>query len=63
MKFHIYGQTGFVKLPKTTTVQDLRTLARFNGIIKNYLKMKKIEKTFRSVNAIVSDPAKSVESQ
>lgn len=41
MKFHIYGQTGFVKLPKTTTVQDLRTLARFNGIIKNYLKNKR----------------------
>ena len=44
MQFHIYGQSGFVKLPKTTTIQDLRTLAHFNCIIRNYLKMEKIAK-------------------
>ena len=44
MKFHIYGQPTFVKLPKGTTVQDLRTLAHFNRIVKNYAKMCEIEK-------------------
>lgn len=42
MKFHLYGQRGFVKLPKNTTTEDLRSLAQFNKIIKNYLKMEKI---------------------
>ena len=43
MKFHIYGQKGLVDLPENTTVQDLKSLAHFNRIIKNYLKMIKIE--------------------
>lgn len=45
MKFHLYGQSTFVKLPKGTTVQDLRELAHFNRIIKNYAKMCVIEKS------------------
>ena len=44
MRFHIYGQPGFVELPKNTTIQDLRILAWFNRIIKNYYKMLRIEK-------------------
>lgn len=44
MKFHIYGQPSFVKLPKNATVQDLKSLAYFNHIIKNYIKMEKIER-------------------
>ena len=44
MKFHIFGQPGLIKLPKKTTVKDLKSLAYFNGVIRNYLKMKKIEK-------------------
>lgn len=43
MKFHLYGTKGFVKLPKGTNTGDLRTLAHFNKIIKNYLKMKTIK--------------------
>ena len=43
MRFHLYGQESFVKLPKDTTIQDLRTLAYFNRIIKYYLKMCRIE--------------------
>ena len=42
MKFHIYGQQGFVELPDDATIQDLQTLAYFNRIIRNYLKMQKI---------------------
>lgn len=42
MKFHPYGQPCLVELPKGTTVQDLKTLAHFNRIIRNYLKMRKI---------------------
>ena len=42
MKFHLYGQKGLVELPKDATVQDLKSLAYFNRIIKNYIKMKKI---------------------
>jgi len=44
MKFHFYGQPTFTELPKSTTIQDLRGLARFNRIMKNYAKMKIIEK-------------------
>ena len=43
MKFHLYGQPTLVDLPKDATVQDLRSLAWFNRIIRNYLKMKKID--------------------
>jgi len=43
MKFHIYGQQGLVDLPDSTTVEDLRSLASFNRIIKNYTKMERIE--------------------
>lgn len=42
MRFHIYGQPGFMELPKTITTQDLQNLAWFNRIIRNYLKMQKI---------------------
>lgn len=42
MKFHIYGQPTFVQLPKWTTIQDLRALAHLNCIIKNYVKMCKL---------------------
>lgn len=45
MKLHLYGQKGLTELPSGTTVQDLRSLAHFNRVIKNYLKMRKIEKT------------------
>ncbi len=39
---HIYGQKPTqVKTP--FTVQDLRSIASFNRIIKNYLKMQRIE--------------------
>jgi len=44
MKFHIYGQPTFVRLPKNTSIQDLRSLAYFNKIIKNYSKMLMIER-------------------
>ena len=44
MNFHLYGQPNLVKLPKDATTQDLRSLAWFNRIIRNYIKMKKIEK-------------------
>lgn len=44
MKWHPYGQPYLVELPKDATVQDLKSLAHFNRIIKNYLKMRKIEK-------------------
>ena len=43
MKFHIYGQPYLINLPKGSTVEDLKSLAYFNRIIKNYLKMLKIE--------------------
>lgn len=43
MKFHIYGQKDFVELPENITIGDLQSLAFFNKIIKNYLKMNKIE--------------------
>lgn len=44
MKFHFYGQPRFSELPKNTTIEDLRVLAWFNRIIKNYLKMDRIER-------------------
>lgn len=44
MKFHPYGQPALVELPKDATVQDLKTLAHFNRIVMNYIKMKIIEK-------------------
>lgn len=44
MKIHLYGQKGLVSRPENSTVKDLRQIARFNRIIKNYLKMKKIQK-------------------
>lgn len=47
MKFHFYGQPTFVKLPKTTTIEDLKTLAWFNRIIRNSLLMDKILKAER----------------
>jgi len=50
MKFHIYGQSGLVDLPDSTTVEDIRSLASFNRIIKNYLKMKKIEDESKRVD-------------
>lgn len=43
MKFHIYGQPGLVDLPDSTTVEDLRSLASFNRVIKNYLMMERVE--------------------
>ena len=42
MKFHPYGASGLVKLPNDATTQDLRTLAWFNRIVKNYIKMQTI---------------------
>lgn len=50
MRFHLYGQPGLVDLPDSTTVEDLRSLASFNRIIKNYLKMKKIEDESKRVD-------------
>ena len=49
MKFHIYGQKFFIDLPSSTTVQDLRSLAAFNRLIRNYLMMLKIEE--ESINS------------
>lgn len=49
MKFHIYGQKSFVDLPSSTTVQDLRSLAAFNRLIRNYLMMLKIKE--ESINS------------
>lgn len=43
MKFHFYRQPNLVKLPKSTIIQDLRSLVYFNKIIKNRIKMDKIE--------------------
>lgn len=43
MKFHPYGQPYLVELPKGATVQDLKSLAHFNRIIRNYLLMLKLE--------------------
>ena len=43
MKFHPYGQPYLVELPKGTTAQDLKALADFNRIIRNYLLMLKLE--------------------
>lgn len=42
MKFHFYAQKGLVNLPKGTTVQDLKSLASFNCIIRNYLKIRQL---------------------
>lgn len=39
---HIYGQRPF-RTRQKLTVQDLRSIASFNRIIKNYLKMQRIE--------------------
>ncbi len=50
MKFHLYGQPTFVELPKRTTAQDLRALAYFNRIIKNYEKMKRIEQSISLID-------------
>ena len=47
MKFHLFGQSKFIELPNTTTIQDLRTLAWFNRIIKNYLKMDKLSENLK----------------
>lgn len=45
MKFHFYGQPVFTGLPKNTTVEDLKALARFNRILKNYAKMERYKRT------------------
>ena len=49
MKFHIYGQKSLINLPSSTTDQDLRSLAAFNRLIRNYLMMLKIEE--ESINS------------
>ena len=43
MKYHPYKQPYLVDLPDTATVEDIKSLAYFNRIIKNYLKMLLIE--------------------
>ena len=43
MKFHPYGQKSLVDLPEDACVKDLRNIAHFNRIIKNYTKMNKIK--------------------
>lgn len=43
MKFHFYGQRDFVELSENTTIGDLQSLAFFNRVIKNYLKMDRLE--------------------
>ncbi len=43
MRFHIYGQKSLIELPNGTTIEDLRSLAVFNRIIKKYLKLLKLE--------------------
>lgn len=49
MKFHIYGQKSLINLPSSATVQDLKSLAAFNRIIRNYLIMTKIKE--KSINS------------
>ena len=44
MKYHAYGQKSLMRLPKSTTIEDLRALTWFNRVVKNYLKMRLIEK-------------------
>ena len=61
MKFHLYKQPTFVKLPKGATVQDLRTLAHFNRIIKNYEKMKRIEQNDLSYTEGLKEAAEKCE--
>lgn len=41
---HIFGQPKPTKVSHPLTVQDMRSVAFFNRIIKNYLKMNKIQK-------------------
>lgn len=48
MKFHIYGQPSFVRLPKSATVRDLRALSHFNRVIRNYLKMDRIAQSAKT---------------
>ena len=55
MKFHIYGQPGLVDLPDSTTVEDLRSLASFNRVIKNYLMMERIENKDRKTKEDIMD--------
>lgn len=43
MKFHFYGQKDFVELLENTTISDLQSLAFFNKVIRNYLKINKLE--------------------
>ena len=50
MRFHIYGQQGFIDLPDTATIQDLKTLAWFNRFIRNYLKMQIIQSKNHELN-------------
>lgn len=45
MKFHFYGQRDFIELPKNTTVEDLKALAHFNRILKNYAKLGRYKRT------------------
>ena len=43
MKFHFYGQKDFVELPENTNIGDLQSLVFFNRVIRNYLKIDKLE--------------------
>lgn len=43
MKFYFYGQKDFVELSENTTIGDLQSLAFFNRVIRNYLKIDKLE--------------------
>ena len=45
MIYHPYGCPFVVKLPDNTTTQDLRALAAFNAIMRNYLLMNRLQKT------------------
>ena len=55
MKFDIYGQKYLINLPSETPFPDLRSLAAFNRLIRNYLMMLKIEE--ESIN---SDDRKNI---
>ena len=41
-RIHLYGQPA-IRVRQTMTVEDMRSIAHFNCIIRNYIKMNKIK--------------------
>ena len=42
LRIHLYGQPA-IRVRQTMTVEDMRAVAHFNYIIRNYIKMNKIK--------------------